>query len=127
MPRVSLAFFTIAAFCGLLGMLWGSHMGMSQDHTMAPAHAHLNLLGWVTLAIMGTFYVLAGDRAPTRLAWINFVLSSTGVVVMVPLLAQLLAGNTALGPLMAIPEILIVTGMLTFIASIVSVWRKSAA
>ena len=25
---------------------------------MMPAHAHLNLLGWVTMALYGTFYAL---------------------------------------------------------------------
>jgi hypothetical protein len=123
MPRVSLAFFTVAALCGLTGMVWGSYMGMHQDFTLSPAHAHLNLLGWVTLSIMGVFYMLAGERAQGRLAWVNFALSASGVVVMTPLLAQLLMGNTAIGPMMAIPEILVIGGMLTFIASIVRVWR----
>lgn len=127
MPRVSLAFFIVAALCGLSGMVWGSYMGATQNFTLSPAHAHLNLLGWVTLAIMGTFYVLAGDRAPRRLAWANFLLSSAGVLVLTPMLAQLLLGNTAIGPMMVIPEVLVIGGMLTFIAAIVLVWRKPAA
>ena len=127
MPRVSLAFFTVAALCGLVGMLWGMHMGMSQDFTMRPAHAHLNLLGWVTLAIMGGFYVLAGERASPKLAWTNFFLSSAGVIIAIPMLAQVLAGNTALGPMMVWPEILIVAGMVTFIISVLKVWRAPAA
>ena len=126
MPRVSLAFFTLAALCGLAGMLWGMHMGMSQDFTMRPAHAHLNLLGWVTLAIMGGFYVLAGDRVSSKLAWLNFALSGAGVLVLTPMLAQLLGGNTALGPMMVIPEVLVVGGMLVFIYNVVSLWRAPA-
>ena len=126
MPRVSLAFFTVAALCGLTGMLWGMHMGMSQDFTMRPAHAHLNLLGWVTLAIMGGFYVLAGDRVSSKLAWLNFALSGAGVLVLTPMLAQLLGGNTALGPMMVIPEVLVVGGMLVFIYNVVSLWRAPA-
>lgn len=126
MPRVSLAFFTLAALCGLAGMLWGMHMGMSQDFTMRPAHAHLNLLGWVTLAIMGGFYVLAGDRVPSKMAWLNFGLSGAGVLVLTPMLAQLLGGNTALGPMMVVPEVLVVGGMLVFIYNVVSLWRAPA-
>ena len=126
MPRVSLAFFTLAALCGLTGMLWGIHMGATQDHSMMPAHAHLNLLGWVTLSIMGGFYVLAGDRVSSRLAWLNFLLSGAGVVIITPMLAQLLGGNTALGPMMLAPEALVVGGMLVFIYNIVSVWRRPA-
>ena len=31
----------------------GVYMGVSQDHTMFPVHAHLNLLGWASLALTG--------------------------------------------------------------------------
>lgn len=127
MARVSLAFFTIAALCGLTGMVWGMHMGATQNFTMAPAHAHLNLLGWVTLAIMGGFYMLAGERASLRLAWINLALSASGVIIVTPMLAQILGGNTGIGPMMILPEVLIVGGMLTFIANLIRVWRTPAA
>ncbi|HEX6866514.1 MAG TPA: hypothetical protein VF122_04715 [Caulobacteraceae bacterium] len=125
MPRVSLAFFIVAALCGLVGMLWGMQMGISGDHALHPIHAHLNLLGWVTLAIMGGFYVLAGDRAPIKLAWANFALSSSGVVIMTPLLTQVMTGREDLGPFMLIPELMVVGGMLCFIAAIVTVARRS--
>ena len=112
--------------CVLTGMSWGMWMGAHQDFTMAPAHAHLNLLGFVALSIMGTFYALAGDLAPVRLAWVNFVLSFGSVVILIPMLAKLLAGDTALGPMMAGPEIGAVAGMACFLGSIVIVWRRSA-
>ncbi|HYG26934.1 MAG TPA: hypothetical protein VD906_08505 [Caulobacteraceae bacterium] len=125
MPRVSLAFFGAGVLCVLVGMVWGTIMGATQDHSMSPAHAHLNLLGFVALSIMGTFYALAGDRAPIRLAWVNFVLSFGGVLIVIPMLAQILAGNTALGPLMAIPELMIIGGAGCFLAAIVMVWRRT--
>ncbi len=108
-------------------MMWGMHMAASQDITMMPAHAHLNLLGWVTLSLMGTFYALAGDRVSNLLAWANFVLSVSGVLIAIPMLASLLGGNEALGPSMKYPEILLVAGMATFILSILNVWRKPKA
>lgn len=125
MPKVSLAFFGAGVLCVLAGMVWGAWMGAHQDFTMMPAHAHLNLLGFVTLSIMGTFYALAGDRASVRLAWVNFVLSAGSVVVMIPMLAKVLAGDTALGPKMAVPEGVAILGMLCFLASIVMVWMRS--
>ncbi|HEX6865785.1 MAG TPA: hypothetical protein VF122_00995 [Caulobacteraceae bacterium] len=127
MPRVSLAFFTVGALCGITGMMWGMHMAASQDITMMPAHAHLNLLGWVTLSLMGTFYALAGDRVSNLLAWANFVLSTAGVLIAIPMLAQVLGGNEALGPSMIYPEVLLVAGMAAFILSILNVWRKPKA
>jgi hypothetical protein len=127
MPRVSLAFFTTAALCGLIGMGWGTFMGATQNFVLAPAHAHLNLLGWVTLSLMGTFYALAGDRAPKRLAWANWLVSTLGVALMAPMLAWLLAGHEKeIGPFMPIPDLTCILGMLLFFASVLSLWRKPA-
>lgn len=130
MPRLSLAFFSTGAVFGLAGMVWGSVMGARNDFTLAPAHAHLNLLGWVALSVMGTFYALAGSRAPTRLGWINFTLSTLGVVVAIPALAKLLSGDNGILPILQAGEGLVILGMLTFIAAIASVWapaRRAAA
>jgi len=112
--------------CVLTGMGWGMWMGAHQDFTMAPAHAHLNLLGFVAPSIMGTFYALAGDRAPARLAWVNFALSFGGVIIMVPMLAKLLGGDASIGPMMAIPELTVIAGMVSFLTSIVIVARGGA-
>ena len=93
MPRVSAAFFPVGALCVGIGMLWGMRMGSSQDFTLAPAHAHLNLLGWVTMGLYGTFYALTKDTMSLRLAWTNFVFATVGILVMVPCLAMLLANG----------------------------------
>ena len=90
MPRVSTAFFAVGVVYVLIGMLWGMDMGASGNHAALPAHAHLNLLGWVTMALYGTFYALARGQYSTRLAWTNFVLSNIGVIIMIPFLARLL-------------------------------------
>ena len=93
MPRVSAAFFAIGVVYLLMGMSWGMHMGASEDFAMAPAHAHLNLLGWVTMAIYGTFYALTQATLSPKLAWTNFALAAAGVAVMIPSLALYLAGQ----------------------------------
>lgn len=125
MPRVSSAFFTVAALCGLAGMVWGSMMGASHDHAMLPAHAHLNLLGWVTLSIMGGFYALPVSR-PGGLAWVNFVLSSLGAVLMAVLLPKVLTQQLD-GKVMMAAEIPAILGMICFLISVISSWRKPAA
>ena len=45
MPRVSAAFFALGDVCLFIGMLMGAEMGKSEDFTLMPVHAHLNLLG----------------------------------------------------------------------------------
>lgn len=126
MPRVSSAFFTIAALCGLAGMIWGSHMGMSGDHSLHPAHAHLNLVGWVTLSIMGGFYALPGAPKAGVLAWINLALSSAGAVLMAVLLPQVLMQKMS-GQIMIAAEVPTILGMICFLISVISSWRKPAA
>jgi len=42
----------------LAGMLWGIQMAISNNHAPFPAHAHLNLLGWVSLFLFGIYYRL---------------------------------------------------------------------
>jgi hypothetical protein len=121
MSRLALAFFTTGALCVLGGMVWGMAMAASNDHTMMPAHAHLNLMGWATLALMGTFYQLSGRN--DRLGWANYWISTAAVVIAIPSLAMLLGGNAAAEKFTIAGSVLATLGMVTFIASIVSVWR----
>ncbi len=118
MPRVSYAFFMAAVVYGLIGMSLGMIMGATETFTLMPVHAHINLLGWVSLAIMGAFYALAGERAPRRLAWINFGLSNVGLMVCAPMLALLLLGDKAVIPALVLSEVTLVAGMLVFAAAI---------
>ena len=126
MPRISIYFFTIAVLCALAGMVWGSVMGATQDHLLYPAHAHLNLLGWVTLSIMGGFYAIS-PTPPGRLAWANLVLSAGGAIIMAPMLAYLLSGHDVqMGPLMPIAEAPVILGMLCFLINVLRAGRKAA-
>jgi cbb3-type cytochrome oxidase subunit 1 len=119
MPRVSLAFFTAAAVCGLTGMIWGLAMAIGKDHTTLTGHAHLNLVGWVGMAIMGTFYGLLGEaRIPRRLAWVNFWLTLVGVAMMAPALGAIYKGVAAAEPLAAVGSLISFAGMLAFVAAV---------
>jgi hypothetical protein len=128
MKRLPLAFFTTAALSALVGMGWSMVMTKSNDFTMAPAHAHLNLLGWATLAIMGGFYALAGERVPRAIGWINFALSSVAMVVSIPALARLPGGDKSANPMVAGGSGLAFAGIAAFFIAVVVSWRtpKSA-
>ncbi|HSV02276.1 MAG TPA: hypothetical protein VLI41_03640 [Phenylobacterium sp.] len=125
MKRLPLAFFTAGATCVLVGMVWGAVMGSTEDFTLAPAHAHLNLVGWATLALMGGFYQLSGKSG--RLGWINFVLSFGAVVVMIPSLALFLSGDKAADAGVIAGSMLAIAGMATFLTVVVSCWREAGA
>jgi hypothetical protein len=68
MSRVSAAFFTLGVICVLCGILFGMWMGDHNDFAAAPAHAHLNLIGWATMALHGAFYALTQQTTSVRLA-----------------------------------------------------------
>lgn len=123
MPRVSLAFFTAAALCGLFGVGMGIVMGASQDFTLSPVHAHLNLVGWASLALMGVFYALTGT---SRLAWANFALSALGVAIFVPSLAVYLQSHEPnLG--LQIGPLIVGAGWVVFVLAVLTRWLKPVA
>jgi len=124
MPRLPLAFFTAAALCGLGGMIMGTVMGATGDFTQSPVHAHLNLIGWASLAIMGTFYTLAGGGG--RLGWLNFLLMVGGMLILLPALAISLANGHAPNLGLMIGPFVVLAGMLAFIAAVLARWRGAA-
>jgi hypothetical protein len=125
MRRLPLAFFTAATLCVLIGMVWGAFMGAKEDFTLAPAHAHLNLVGWASLALMGTFYALSGKGG--RIGWVNFTLSVAAVVVMIPSLALYLGGDKPAHNGVAFGSVLAILGMATFFWNVATAWRATAA
>jgi hypothetical protein len=74
----------------LVGMLAGIAMGVLQDFTLAPAHAHFNLVGGVLLFMFGLYYTLipaAGDSVLAKLqGWLHIAgafLFPAGVAIVV--------------------------------------------
>jgi hypothetical protein len=114
------AFQLTAIAYGLAGMAWGLQMGISGDHTMMPAHAHLNLLEWVSLSIMAAFYRSAGRSSPPRLMAVNFVLSALGPLVFAFGLAMELSGHPAFAPVIGLGAVATMAGLATFG---LAVWR----
>lgn len=65
----------------LIGMLAGIAMGIQQNFTLAPAHAHLNLIGGVLLFLFGLYYRLVPAAGTTTLAKVQGWLHMIGAVV----------------------------------------------
>ena len=58
----------VSAVILVAGMLAGIDMGIRQDFLLAPAHAHLNLVGGVLLFLFGLYYRLIPEAGMTTLA-----------------------------------------------------------
>src|ERR1043166_9576621 len=93
MCGLSSRFLVVAVICALLGMSAGVGMAIAQDFALAPAHAHLNLLGWVSMAVYGLFYRVEPRAAAGRLPIVHFWLATVGVAVMIPGVACRLLGH----------------------------------
>jgi hypothetical protein len=124
MPRISEYFFRSAILFLLVGISIGIHMSISQNHNVIGAHAHINLLGWVTSALFGGYYALNPAKAAGRLPMLQYLVYTTGVVIMGVSLYLLLSGNVGMTPVVAASSLITFAGVLLF-AWIV--WMPSGA
>ena len=58
--------FRISVSLGLVGIDLGIVMGIRQDFVLVPAHAHLNLLGFVTMFLSALYYHVVPGAAASR-------------------------------------------------------------
>ena len=115
MNRIASFHLRAATIYALAGMCWGIHMAISQDHSQFPAHAHLNLLGWVSVFLYGLFYMHFPKAAEGWLAKVHLAAAHLGIVAMIPGVALIHGGmEDAGGPLAGIGSILVVSAMLLF-------------
>jgi hypothetical protein len=114
MPRISEYYFRAAILFLLVGISIGIHMSISQNHNVIGAHAHINLLGWVTSALFGGYYALNPAKAAGRLPMLQFAVYTLGVVIMGFSLYLLLAGNVGMTPVVAASSLITFAGVLLF-------------
>ena len=81
MPRIGLWFILLAGLCLMVGVYLGMWMGVNKDFTLAPVHAHLNLLGWASLALFGLTYSAYPEIGRTRLAAVHFALAAPSAML----------------------------------------------
>lgn len=84
----------VATLLLLVGMLAGIAMGIQQDFTLAPAHAHLNLVGGVLLFVFGLYYRLTPAAGSTSLAKLQGSLHIVGAIVFPAGIALVLLKGT---------------------------------
>jgi hypothetical protein len=94
-----------------------------------PAHAHLNLLGWVSLFLFGIFYRLHPGLDRSRIALVQVVLWSIGTVVLTLAVAAIHLGYTAVDPVAAVGSLILLGDMVLFAALVFrpSIADRSAA
>jgi hypothetical protein len=111
--------FIVGAAAALVGMALGIGMGLSQDFSLTPVHAHLNLLGWVSMMLYGLYY--RGLSKPVhRLAWVQVTIAIAGFAAMSGgLWLYLSAVGKAAQPIVVIGACLTIGSMMLFIVILV--------
>ncbi|MGG1659739.1 cytochrome-c oxidase [Brevibacillus sp. NRS-1366] len=75
-------FLKIAAVYFVIAIILGIVMGITKAFAYASVHAHLNLAGWVSLAIIGLIYRAYPQTAKTPMATWHFWLHNISLPVM---------------------------------------------
>jgi hypothetical protein len=102
----------------MAGVALGIAMGATENFTLRPVHAHLNLLGWTTLALAGLVYSVYPKAAASRLARIHFWLHNVSLPVMMGSLAALLLGRVEVLPALVMSEFVAAGGVMVFACNI---------
>lgn len=102
-----------------IGVTFGIYIGIFDKFQFSSAHAHINLLDWVSLALIGTIYHLFPEAGKNKLAQSNFWLLMTGVPLLTFAMILFSVGKHDLaGPISGIGGILILIGVLLFMINI---------
>ena len=125
MKRIDVYFLLLAVVLLLAGAGLGIKMGSSEDFTLTPVHAHLNLAGWASLGLFGLTYRAYPQLAERRLALFHFILSALGAIILpVGIGLAVLKGQPALA---IIGSLLWFGGVLLFFVQLLSLLRERAS
>lgn len=108
----------MAAVYLLVGVGLGIDMGASGDHSLHPVHAHLNLLGWATLALIGLIYRQFPQMSNSPLAKFQFWLHNLGLPVLMVALTMLIRGNEAMKPVVGAFSVIVGVSVLLFVVNV---------
>ncbi|MEH7179445.1 cbb3-type cytochrome c oxidase subunit I [Neobacillus vireti] len=112
------AYLKVATVYFTIGVLAGLTMGIIHDFRFTSVHAHVNLLGWVTMALFGIIYHLYPNAANSKLAKTQFWFHNIGVPVMLGGIAlQIMGVSAALAPTI-IGSIVVVLGVILFMVNV---------
>jgi hypothetical protein len=108
----------IAVVYFIIGVSLGIAMGATQNFTLRPVHAHLNLLGWATLALAGIIYTLFPKAGESRLGIAHFWLHNLSLPIMMVSLALLLFGHSEAIPALQVGEMMAFAAVLLFAVNV---------
>lgn len=102
-------FIKAAVIYFLLGTILGLVMGATDHMEYTSAHAHINLVGWASLAVIGLIYKAYPEAGETKLARIQFILHNVGLPLLILSMVFFANAENALGiPFAALGGLLVI-------------------
>jgi hypothetical protein len=98
----------------LVGVLYGIVMSATHEYQLRSVHAHINLLGWASLAVAGLIYTLYPAAGRSLWGRVHFWFHNVPLPFLLVTLHFYVSGYTQLEPLLAILSIAIGVGILAF-------------
>ena len=110
----------------IVGVVMGMVMGMRQDFTFAPVHAHLNLVGGVLMMVAGVYY---NGRAeiPSRMVSAHYVAHLLGGVLLPVGIYGSIASTAWAGPVVGAGSVLALLALLLFAVNLFRPVTRAAA
>ncbi|WP_018152662.1 hypothetical protein [Leeia oryzae] len=116
----STIWFRLAVIYFAVAVTLGVGMGASGDHHLMPVHAHLNLLGWVSMTLFG----LITHRFPAvgegKLALFHFWVYNLSVPVMMVALTLRMNGMVAIEPLLGLTSGITWLAVMAFVIQVLT-------
>ena len=124
-PNIDRCFLFLSILSAIAGMSLGIFMGSRQDFFLAPVHAHVNLVSFVSLALFGIAYRIEWARK-NRLALLHFALGGAGAVLLpLGIAVAMISHRPALA---IIGSLLTLASMLLFLVNCISAhWTSVSA
>ena len=118
----------MASLYFILGVCLGVGMAASPDHDfrLMPVHAHLNLLGWVSAALIGLLHYRFPAMCEMKMARVAFWFYQIGLPGMMVALATMLLGGgseATIGPVIGVFSMLVLAAVLMLVRSL---WKAMA-
>jgi hypothetical protein len=104
----------VSAVILMAGMLAGIAMGIKQDFVLAPAHAHLNLVGGVLLFLLGLYYRLIPAAGTSTLAKVQGWLHIIGAIAFPIGVAIVIVKGEALVAIPIVGSLIVTVAMALF-------------
>jgi cbb3-type cytochrome oxidase subunit 1 len=112
--NVGIRLLQVAAVYLVIGLGMGLVMAMTTNFALTSVHAHILLLGWATMALAGTVYLLMPRCSQSVLAKLHFWGHNLGLPVMMGSLALFLYGVKSAETVVAVSSMVVLISLLIF-------------